>query len=425
MTNRRGLLVTAGIASRWQDAAPLLEGLHAEATKPTGALLADCGGFFAPGRYYEFGGGSLERDVLARFYDVLAPSTFGFRHYREDDQLAGKSVCANIVDRDGRPVFTPYLAVGFGRTHTLITSVISRSQFQAIAPSEREGLRWTDPANTLTALGARLPPRGMLQRALVVLSYDAVDAAVRLARQCPAITAIFTRSERDFALGARREGNTHILTPREPADTYAMLRPRAADWTGHTATFPEPIGAADRHLTELNTRIAKMNAHLQMPLGRTRSQWRATVPDRRELLNRVAQHLLGHVEEIDSVVLNESVISPRRLDSQITRGAVLDIAPGDVRLVRVELASDDAAKLPDRVRTLLGPVLTLTRPGIEGSVRVATSRQIAKDVLGLAHCDIGGLTDHLVPTLTRNGGKYEARPSARGPRRVLTEVEHD
>lgn len=407
--NRRGLLVTAGIASRWDETAPLLAGLHAEAAKPSRALLADCGGFFGRGRYYEYSGGRLESDVLAHYYDVLAPDAIGLRHYLEDERLSAKTVCANIVDLDGRPVFAAFHALKIGRTFTLVTSVMSRRDFQAIPPSERQGMRWTDPANTLTALGARRPPHGMLQRALVVLSYDTVDAAIRLARQCPAITAIFTRHDPGYAPSSMREGNTHILIPRKQAASYAMLRAQDADWIGKAALFPEPIAAPDRHLAEVNTRIAKMSAQLLMPLGRTRSQWRTAVPDRRELLTRVAQHVLGHLDEIDSVVLNESVIIPRRLDAQVTRGAVLDIAPGDVRLVRVELAPGGVAKLAGRLHAHLGPVLALTRPWSGGgaSVRVATSSQIARDILGIPHRDVGRLTDHLVPALTRSGGKIE------------------
>lgn len=414
----RGLVVTADVRSRLADTHVLIEGLAEARTR---SVVADAGGFFGPNGYYQLGGGSLERTLLERFYDILCPSTFGFRHYLEDPQLRGKTVCANILGPDGQLLFKPYHAVDLAGASTAITGVVSRAEFEMIPAGERIGLRWTSPGPVLNAFGRRRPGPGLLRRALVVLGCVSQAESVSLARQCPAITAIVARPEPDVGHRPLTLNKTLIVAAPKRESGYAVLQRSGGGWAAHSATFPPPTRRMRPSLTGLHARIAQTTSALSTPVGMTRPEWTSAPPSRRELVDQVARHILNYTRGVDAAVLNESVLAPRPLGLQVTRGAVLETAPGDVRLVLVDLDADTAAKLPNLALLHFGPTLGLTRPGATGRLQVVTTAEIAHAVLGTSGHEIGGLIDHVIPVLTAQGGRSANRRSATRPEDVDTE----
>lgn len=70
--NLRQIVATTDVHSAFDNAAPFLTHLHS--LRPT-SLIVDCGDFFEGSGYYRLARGTIERGILLRLYDVLAPAT--------------------------------------------------------------------------------------------------------------------------------------------------------------------------------------------------------------------------------------------------------------------------------------------------------------------------------------------------------------
>ena len=393
----RGILVTGDVHSHLEHAPSLLDGI---ARASQGMLIADSGDFFEGTGYHRLGGGAVEREILTRLYDVLAPGNHGFGHYLSDPALYEMTVCTNIVDGAGKPVFRPSRPLMVGGVSIRITAVMSPEAFATIPAAEREGLRAVDPAAMLRALAAYRP--GEASRAVVVLSHSGWDADVRLARACPFITVLFSGHCHSDRYGPARVGEVLLLKGREHAVGYAQAHPvEGSGWGGRIAHFQPPAGPLREDVADLQSRAAALRATLAHPRAPVREGWSGITPQRATLLRLVAKKVLASSRvRADVVVLNETLLRPCRLGTHVTTGTLMETAPFATRLAAVELDAQDAARLPERLAPLLGPVLSLGDPSRRARCRVVTSDYIARTHLRLPYQEVGALDPYVQRVLS-------------------------
>ncbi|MFE0460425.1 hypothetical protein ACFW1A_14380 [Kitasatospora sp. NPDC058965] len=146
-----GITATTDVHSNLGRVVPLLDHLHhARRTH----LVVDCGNWFEGTGYHQLGRGAVERQILTRLYDAVAPGNHGFANHLHTPELYGITVCANVTDADGAPVFrTLHRAIVSGR-RVAVTGIMGPAAFDAIRVEQRPGLHLADPAHALAHLRA-------------------------------------------------------------------------------------------------------------------------------------------------------------------------------------------------------------------------------------------------------------------------------
>jgi len=115
------------------------------------SLIADCGDFFEGTGYYVMGGGQAEVAMLTGLYDIVAPGNHGYCHHVQDPGLRSITVCANLTDRTGAPVFTPSRTFEISGSNVAVTAIMGAEAFASIPPAQRADHRVSDPAAALRA----------------------------------------------------------------------------------------------------------------------------------------------------------------------------------------------------------------------------------------------------------------------------------
>jgi 5'-nucleotidase / UDP-sugar diphosphatase len=145
----RQVVATTDVHSSLDRAGILVRSLRE--LRAAGALIVDCGDFFEGTGYYVLGRGRAEAALLRGLYDVAAPGNHGYRHYVTDPGLRAMTVCANVKDRAGAPVWQPLTMAEVRGSATAVTAVLGVEAFGSVQPAERHGHQAHDPAPALHA----------------------------------------------------------------------------------------------------------------------------------------------------------------------------------------------------------------------------------------------------------------------------------
>ena len=119
----RRIIATTDVHSALDSAAPMLTHLHAAKAD---SLIVDCGDFFEGSGFYRFGKGRIEHEILSGLYDLLAPGNHGWTHYFEPG-LHAMTVCANVADGNGNPLFDRVRIKRIGGHRVAVTAAIGPS----------------------------------------------------------------------------------------------------------------------------------------------------------------------------------------------------------------------------------------------------------------------------------------------------------
>ncbi|MFF3843095.1 bifunctional metallophosphatase/5'-nucleotidase [Streptomyces sp. NPDC001930] len=371
------IIATTDFHSAFDDAAPMLAHLHAIRHD---CLVVDCGDFFEGTGYYRLGQGCIERDVLVRLYDAVAPGNHGWGHHFEPD-LHDITVCANAVDAEtGDPLFRPARLVRVGARRVAVTGVIGPQAFNAIPAEQRAGHRVTEPAQALRELMLAHHHRA---DSWVVLSHSGFDEDLKLAAACPFLDVAFAghcHSERPNPVPV---GDTLVLKGRELAAGYALAEPVGAGWAARVGSFPS-AAALPRELAPVREAIDAIHEELRTPLGPLRAPYANGPLDRRALLTDVADRLhtgLG----AEAVLLNETALRSPGLGTVLTQGDLLAIEPFDNQLVHAHVPErflTDPAALLAHLAEQAGPIVSAPRPLPDRLPTVLTTGYLADAYLG-------------------------------------------
>ncbi|MEV7121160.1 metallophosphoesterase [Kitasatospora griseola] len=375
------IIATTDVHSGLASPAGMLAHLHAEREN---ALLVDCGDFFEGTGIYRLGCGSVERQVLLSLYDVIAPGNHGWTQHFEPG-LRELTVCANAVDADsGELLFRPLRMVEVGGRKVAVTAVIGEQAFLAIPLGERAGHRVTDPVRALRDL---LIAHHHEVDSWVLLSHSGFEHDLRLADDCPFLDVVFAGHCHSDHYGPEQVGTTLVVKGAELGVGYALAEPAVTGWVARTGRFPE-AAVLPAELEPIGEEIEAIGARLAAPLGPVADQWRNTVPDRRELLEAVADKL--HAElGAQAVILNETVLRDTELGDVLHLADLLSVEPCGNRLVRVSFSNDAAPDLPEllpRLAERAGPLVTVPDPLPPGVRTVLTTDYLAESFpAGPAH----------------------------------------
>lgn len=229
----RQIVATTDVHSALGNAAPFLTHLHA--LRPT-SLVVDCGDFFEGSGYYRLAHGTIERKILLKLYDVLAPGNHGWPHHFEPE-LHRLTVCANAVHAEtGDALFRRLRIAEIGDRRVGVTAVIGQQAFKSIPVAQRVGHRVTDPVQSLREL--RLAHHHEVD-GWVLLSHSGFEEDLELAATCPFLDGVFAGHCHSRHCGPFRVGDTLVVKGRELADGYAIATPVGAGWGAGTTRFPD------------------------------------------------------------------------------------------------------------------------------------------------------------------------------------------
>lgn len=381
MTTRtlRQIVATTDVHSTLDKAGPLLTHLHA--LRPT-SLTVDCGDFFEGSGYYRLAHGTIEREILLKLYDVLAPGNHGWLHHFEDG-LHQLTVCANAVDTDtGNALFRRLRIADISDRRVGVTAVIGQQAFNSISATQRAGHRVTDPVEALHELALAYEHE---VDGWVLLSHSGFEEDLKLAAACPFLDVIFAGHCHSNQYGPVRVGDTLVVKGRELADGYAIATPVGGGWGAGTTRFPDrgpsaiPVGLAD-----VTARIDEVREQLKGTLGPISAAYCNQTPDRRNLLLDLASRLrmaLG----ADAVILNETALRPTPLGDTLTVGDLLAIEPFNNQLVHAhvpEVDRRDVRGLLTHLAAQTGPLVTAPDPLPDAIATVLTTDYLADTYLG-------------------------------------------
>ncbi|MCW5251742.1 metallophosphoesterase [Streptomyces sp. SHP 1-2] len=371
------IIATTDFHSAFDDAVPMLAHLHAMRHD---SFVVDCGDFFEGTGYYRLGQGRIERDVLVRLYDAVAPGNHGWGHYFRPD-LHAITVCANAVDAErGDPLFRPARLVNVGTRRVAVTGVIGPQAFNAIPADQRAGHRVTEPVQALRKLMLTHHHRA---DSWVVLSHSGFDEDLKLAAACPFLDIVFAghcHSERPKPVSV---GDTLVLKGRELATGYALAEPVGAGWAAQVGSFPQ-TAALPHELGRTRKAIAAIHEELRAPLGLLRPPYANGPLDRRALLSDVADRLHNGLGA-EAVLLNETTLRSPQLGTVLTQGDLLAIEPFDNQLVHAHVPErflTDPAALFARLTAQAGPVVSTSHPLPDRLPTVLTTGYLADAYLG-------------------------------------------
>ncbi|WP_329347476.1 metallophosphoesterase [Streptomyces sp. NBC_01261] len=378
----RQIVATTDVHSSFANAAPFLTHLHA--LRPT-SLVVDCGDFFEGSGYYRLAHGTVERDILLKLYDVLAPGNHGWPHHFEPD-LHRLTVCANAVDTTGQALFRRLHTTRIAGRHIAITAVIGQQAFNAIPAEHRADHRVTEPVQALREV--MLTHHHEVDD-WILLSHSGFDEDLKLAAACPFLDVVFAGHCHSNQYGPVRVADTLIVKGRELADGYAIATPVGQGWDAGTTRFPDRAPARiPAELAPLEAKIGGLRQQLTAVLGPVTKAYRHRTPDRHDLLVGLAARLRTGLG-IDAVILNETVLRPAPLGDTFTLGDLLAIEPFDNQLVHVNIPEDFRKNLDGLLAHLTeqaGPLVTAPDPLPDGITSVLTTDYLAGTCLaGRAH----------------------------------------
>ncbi|MEV4507126.1 hypothetical protein [Streptomyces klenkii] len=149
------------------------------------SLVADCGDFFEGSGNYRFGGGTIERSLLAGLYDALAPGNQGWPHHFAPD-LHPMTVCAHAVDDASRqPLFCRVRIFRIGGRRVAVTAAIGPDAFGDVPAPQRRGHRVTDPVRVVLLVHHHEAD------VWVLLSHSRFENDLALAAEFPFLDVIF------------------------------------------------------------------------------------------------------------------------------------------------------------------------------------------------------------------------------------------
>lgn len=382
------IIATTDVHSALDRAVPLMS--HLENCRRD-ALIVDCGDWFEGTGYYQIGQGRLERRIMTELYDVLAPGNHGWKHHVNDRDLHRITVCANVTDAAGRPLFRTLQRVLVGGRRVAVTAVIGADAFDAIRVEQRAGHRFIDPAQALTDLM-------QAQRDIsswVVLSHSGIEPDQRLAAQVAGLDVIFAGHCDLDGHDPIHTAGTVIVKGREHAAGYAVAEPTDAGWQASQQEFP-PTGSLPSRLRSLGEELETVRAQLTTSLGPLGSPWRCTTPDRHILLRETA-HRLRKAFDLP-VLLSDTTLRPGPLSEELLMADLLALEPFTNHLVITDAPGDRAG--PNRWRTwldqiaapdLAGPLVFSPEPSRQAPGRLLTTDYLAHTFLGGSSRPVGML----------------------------------
>ncbi|MGX4691600.1 bifunctional metallophosphatase/5'-nucleotidase [Streptomyces sp. JNUCC 63] len=375
----RQIVATTDVHSTLDNAAPFLTHLHA--LRPT-SLVVDCGDFFEGSGYYALAHGTIEREILLKLYDVLAPGNHGWPHHFEPE-LHQLTVCANAVHVEtGDALFRRLRIANIGDRRVGVTAVIGQQAFHSIPAAQRANHRVTDPVQSLREL--------MLAHhhevdGWVLLSHSGFDEDLKLAAACPFLDVIFAGHCHSNQYGPFRVGDTLVVKGRELADGYAIATPVGSGWGAGTTRFPDRTsGSVPTELTYVKAHIDEVGDQLHKVLGQVRTTYRQQTLDRRGLLFALTARLRTALGA-DAVILNETALRTVPLGDTLTLGDLLSIEPFANQLVHAHVPEPDRRNLRallSRLTAQTGPLVTAPDPLPDAITTVLTTDYLASTYLG-------------------------------------------
>ncbi|MEV5956454.1 bifunctional metallophosphatase/5'-nucleotidase [Streptomyces sp. NPDC051987] len=377
--NLRQIVATTDVHSSFHNATPFLTHLHT--LRPT-SLIVDCGDFFEGSGYYRLARGTIEREILLKLYDVLAPGNHGWGHHFEPD-LHQRTVCANAVDANtGDALFRRLYIADIAGRRIGVTAVIGRQAFHSIPVAQRAGHCVTDPVQALREL--------MLAHhhevdSWVLLSHSGFDEDRKLVAACPFLDVVFTGHCHSDQYGPVRVDDTLVVKGRELAGGYAIATPVGTGWGAGTTFFPDRApSVVPTELAGLRSRIEDVKQQLAGVLGSIRPAYRHQSLDRRSLLVDLTARLRTALGS-DAVILNETALRAVQLDDTLTPGDMLSIEPFANQLVHAhvpEPARRDLTGWLSHLTTQAGPLVTAPDPLPDTLTAVLTTDYLAETYLG-------------------------------------------
>ncbi|MEV5813896.1 metallophosphoesterase [Streptomyces mutabilis] len=376
--NLRQIVATTDVHSAFDNAAPFLTHLHS--LRPT-SLIVDCGDFFEGSGYYRLARGTIERGILLRLYDVLAPGNHGWPHYFEPD-LHRRTVCANAVDANtGDALFRRLYIADIDGRRVGVTAVIGRQAFHSIPAAQRVGQCVTDPLQSLREV--------ILAHhevdSWVLLSHSGFDEDRKLAAACPFLDVVFAGHCHSDQYGPVRVDGTQVAKGRELADGYAIATPVGTGWGAGTTSFPNRAPSRfPMELADLFSLIENVKQQLAAVLGPISPAYRHQPLDRRSLLVELTARLRTALGA-DAVILNETALRAVPLGDTLTQGDLLSIEPFANQLVHAhvpEPARSGLRGLLSGLTAQTGPLVTAPDPLPDAITTVLTTDYLADTYLG-------------------------------------------
>ncbi|OWA05401.1 phosphatase [Streptomyces sp. CS113] len=376
--NLRQIVATTDVHSAFDNAAPFLTHLHS--LRPT-SLIVDCGDFFEGSGYYRLARGTIERGILLRLYDVLAPGNHGWPHYFEPD-LHRRTVCANAVDANtGDALFRRLYIADIDGRRVGLTAVIGRQAFHSIPAAQRVGQCVTDPLQSLREV--------ILAHhevdSWVLLSHSGFDEDRKLAAACPFLDVVFAGHCHSDQYGPVRVDGTLVAKGRELADGYAIATPVGTGWgAGTTSSSNRAPSRFPMELADLCSLIENVKQQLAAVLGPISPAYRHQPLDRRSLLVELTARLRTALGA-DAVILNETALRAVPLCDTLTQGDLLSIEPFANQLVHAhvpEPARSGLRGLLSGLTAQTGPLVTAPDPLPDAITTVLTTDYLADTYLG-------------------------------------------
>ncbi|EST30640.1 hypothetical protein [Streptomyces roseochromogenus] len=376
---RRQIVATTDVHSALANAAPFLT--HLCALRPT-SLTVDCGDFFEGSGYYRIAQGEIERKILLKLYDVLAPGNHGWPHYFEPD-LHRRTVCANAVNAEtGDALFLRLRIADISERRVGVTSVIGQQAFHSIPAAQRTGHHVTDPVQALHELTLAHQHR---VDSWVLLSHSGFEEDLKLASACPFLDVIFAGHCHSDQYGPVRVGDTLVVKGLELAKGYAIATPVGAGWGAGTTRFPDRTpGAVPMELADVTAHIDEVSAQLRDVLGPVRTAYRHQVPDRHDLLVDLVARLRTGLGA-GAVILNETALRTVPLGDALALSDLLSIEPFGNQLVHAHVPETercDVRGLLSRLTAQTGPLVTAPDPLPDAITTVLTTDYLADTYLG-------------------------------------------
>jgi 2',3'-cyclic-nucleotide 2'-phosphodiesterase (5'-nucleotidase family) len=377
--NLRQIVATTDVHSSFHNATPFLTHLHA--LRPT-SLIVDCGDFFEGSGYYRLARGTIEREILLKLYDVLAPGNHGWGHHFEPD-LHRRTVCANAVDANtGDALFRRLCIADIAGRRVGVTAVIGRQAFHSIPAAQRTGHCVIDP---LQALGELMLAHHHEVDSWVLLSHSGFDEDRKLAAASPFLDVVLAGHCHSDQYGPVRVDDTLVVKGRELADGYAIATPVGRGWGAGTTSFPDRApSVVPTELVGLRSRIEDVKQQLAGVLGPISPAYRHQSLDRRSLLMDLTARLRTALGS-DAVILNETALRAVQLDDTLTQGDLLSIEPFANQLVHAHVPEPARRDLPGWLSHLAiqaGPLVTAPNPLPDTITTVLTTDYLAETFLG-------------------------------------------
>ncbi|AZP22884.1 bifunctional metallophosphatase/5'-nucleotidase [Streptomyces aquilus] len=401
----RQIVATTDVHSVFDNSLSFLAHLHA--LRPS-SLVVDCGDFFEGSGYYRLAHGSIEREILLKLYDVLAPGNHGWHHHFEPE-LHRLTVCANVIDaKTGDALFRRLHITRVAGRRIGITAVIGQQAFHTIPAAQRADHEVTDP---VPALREVMLAHHHEVDDWILLSHSGFDEDLKLAAICPFFDVIFAGHCHSEQYGPVRVGDALIVKGGELGDGYAVATPVGQGWGAGTTRFPDRAPAfVPADLMSLEAKIDAVRQQLTAVLGPVVKAYQHRIPDRHVLLVDLAARLRSGLG-VDAVILNETALRPVPLGHTLTLGDLLAVEPFDNQLVHAHVPQEfrhDPYGLTGYLTEQCGPLVTAPDPLPDGIITVLTTDYLADTYLaGRTHAAglwLSQAVKHVLTAPSASGG---------------------